>query len=494
MQKSDKGFVRSIVALVILSLVMAVIYPVTVGYAINNDDCRYYHYVFIQNEWSGKNGMVYFAENLVSCNNAETIHEMAQPLSRVCDFEIYVVDFGYDFEEEKNMLNQWAEDRYTENDSTGMLFMVMDMTSSESALYTLGKAEDIFNSEEVRLIESYANTKMECGMDARDACELTLGYIYKKLPDEYRDISRNLEDPGNGYEEFEFDSVYSGTSQPENEYGDGYYRDGGNYGEGGYYGDDGNYGDGSYYGEIDVDAAQNVSKASETLSKTNDSTGYTVYVKDHAGLLTQNEAEKLLDDMYPLTETGNGVFISIDNNTEHDIMRMVEKCFYEMFDNGDDATMFMIDMDTREIAVYSDGYLYDKINNGYADTITDNVYRYASRKEYYECAKEGFDMIYKVANDIHIARPMLVICTAFMSLSIGFFVCYLIASGTSRTKRAGSKEMLKYAMINIQSGNNQTRLVNTTKRYSPRSSGGGGGHGGGHGGGGHSGGGGHHGF
>lgn len=57
----------------------------------------------------------------------------------------------------------------------------------------------------------------------------------------------------------------------------------------------------------------------------------------------------------------------------------VSDWFYYIGALGCMGTVFAIDMDNRNIWIHSDGAVYQVVTKGYADTVTDNVYRYASR-------------------------------------------------------------------------------------------------------------------
>ena len=95
-----------------------------------------------------------------------------------------------------------------------------------------------------------------------------------------------------------------------------------------------------------------------------------------------------------------------------------------------------------------------------------------------------------------IARPMKVVCTAFMSLLVSFLICFFIVNGASKIQNTSSAEMLSGASKSLRYTTPRVIRTGQTRTYSPQSSGSSGGGGGsrGGGGGGHSGGGGHHGF
>lgn len=229
--------------------------------------------------------------------------------------------------------------------------------------------------------------------------------------------------------------------------------------------------------------------ASITLS--NQETGYLVIVEDDADLLSDEEEEQLALEMQEITAYGNVAFKSISYN-EHSASYFAREYYHETF-HQESGTLFLIDMDNREIYIFSDGAVYQTITVAYANIITDNVYTYASDGDYYSCASKAYHQIYTLLSGQKIAQPMKYISNALLALILAALINYFIVRLLSGSSKPGTSEILnsistKYAFVHP----NMT-LTNQTKVYSPPSSSGGGG-GGGHsgGGGGHSGGGGGH--
>ena len=161
-------------------------------------------------------------------------------------------------------------------------------------------------------------------------------------------------------------------------------------------------------------------------------------------------------------------------------------------------SLFLIDMKNRYIYIFSDGENYNTITSDKAEIITDNVYRYASRGDYYECASRAFHQINTLLLGGKISEPMRIITNVLLSLYIGFFICFLFALVTFNAKKdnylLSGNYVKAFAMANFAAA-----VVGTHKVYNPPSDsgsgfsgGGGGGFSGG--GGGFSGGGGGHGF
>lgn len=226
---------------------------------------------------------------------------------------------------------------------------------------------------------------------------------------------------------------------------------------------------------------------------TNEDTGYEAVIDDDAGLLSREEKVKLQEDMEKITEWGNVAFVTTDDNIYVETKYYAEAYYYNTFDNSS-ATIFLIDMDERNIWIYSNGKIYKTITKSYADTITDNVYRYASDGKYYECGSEAFKQIYTLLNGQRIAQPMKYISNAFLAVILALIINYFIVRKLSSPRKVKRKELLRSMMYHCTVTEPNADFKYQTKKYDPPSSSSHGSSGGGGGGGGHSGGGGGHSF
>ena len=204
--------------------------------------------------------------------------------------------------------------------------------------------------------------------------------------------------------------------------------------------------------------------------------------------------------MLPLTEYGNVAFKTININETY-TSNYAATYYYEQFGQKS-GTLFLIDMDKREIYIYSDGSNKNIITSRKATIITDNIYRYASRGEYYKCAKEAFNEINTLLAGGKIMEPMRHISNIFIAIIFGFLLNFFILVKHTKMRKAKAKEILNKCDINTSISNIKANKIGVEKVYSPIandsdgfSSGGSsssGGHSSGGGGGGHSGSGGGH--
>ena len=125
--------------------------------------------------------------------------------------------------------------------------------------------------------------------------------------------------------------------------------------------------------------------------------GYQIVIRDDAGLLSDSEEKKLIEDMRPITEYGNVAFVS--GSVYNMETSTYAKQVYKQLFGETSGMVFVIDMGNRNIWIYSQDDVYKVINRGYANTITDNVYRYASREEYYACNRTGEELLKKAVEN-----------------------------------------------------------------------------------------------
>lgn len=231
----------------------------------------------------------------------------------------------------------------------------------------------------------------------------------------------------------------------------------------------------------------------QIMQYTNPDTNYQVIIEDDAELLTEADMDNLMTDMMPLTDFGNIAFKSIDNNATS--TASYARDYYHGKFSTTSGSLFLIDMDNRQIYIFSDGNNYKIITSGKAEIITDNVYRYATNKDYYSCASNAYEQILALLNGFKIAEPMRNISNILVALVCGFIMSFIIVMINSKIKDASSNEIVKNCDVIFNVKSITGVKVGTHRVYSPQSSSSGGSSGGGYsGGGGSSGGGGGHSF
>lgn len=223
---------------------------------------------------------------------------------------------------------------------------------------------------------------------------------------------------------------------------------------------------------------------------------YRLVIDDREDLLTASEENMLQIKMERIREYGNVGFVTVSQFSSTDTYT---KNLYRDFFGRESGMLFVIDMGRRNIWIFCDGAIYRIINKSYANTITDNVYRYASKGQYYDCAYNVFDQAEILLEGGRISQPMKYISNALIALVLailGNFIFLVIQRGESI---ANPDTIAKAMSSGVAVGIVSKVMTKSKKSRHVESSGGGGGGfsgggGGGGGGGGSSGGGGGHSF
>ena len=158
---------------------------------------------------------------------------------------------------------------------------------------------------------------------------------------------------------------------------------------------------------------------------TNPETSYQALIIDELDLLTESERARLVEEMMPLTKYGNIIFWSTDVKQSHYINQAREKrrSLYDL----DSASILMINMSSRKVAIQSYGTMYNYITDSKARSITDNASHYATAKDYYSFAKEAYGQMYKTLEGEHISEPMKYTSYAVIASMVGVIIALSIA-------------------------------------------------------------------
>lgn len=195
-----------------------------------------------------------------------------------------------------------------------------------------------------------------------------------------------------------------------------------------------------------ADTKSNDSSVSENIYYTNPETGYVVRIEDDAALLTDYERTQLADLMKDITQYGNVAFKSILTNS-YSTTDDYAYAYYAQIFQKNSGTVFLIDMAKRKIWIHSNGEIYKTITESYADTITDNIYTYASKKEYYNCASKAFEQELALLKGSKIRQPMKYTSNILLALIIALFANYGIVRLLTKQKKPKSKQLISGAFV-----------------------------------------------
>ena len=230
----------------------------------------------------------------------------------------------------------------------------------------------------------------------------------------------------------------------------------------------------------------------EVQTQKNDETGWRAVIDDRGSLLDAAEYDDVLAAMTPITDYCNvGLYTYGGESSEYVINKAkdwAEKTF------GTSCTLFIIDMATRQLAVWSTTDIMKTLTQAKTYTITDNVYSYASKGRYAACAESAFRQMYRTLKGENVTGAMKYISNALLALLAAILLAYLFISARMEQEvKVSMPEIITTTAAGAGAVIAAKTLTKKVRHESSSGGGGGGGFGGG-GGGGFSGGGGSHGF
>ena len=201
---------------------------------------------------------------------------------------------------------------------------------------------------------------------------------------------------------------------------------------------------------------------------------------DSGSLLDTAEYDGVWEAMMPVTEYCNVGFYTCSGSDKTYVMDKAKAWANANFKGT--CTLFIIDMATRQLAVWSSTDVQKTLTQSKGYTITDNVYKYASRGDYAGCAESAFNQMYKVLKGVNVKGPMRVISNALLALLAAILLAYLFISARMEQEvKVSMPDIITTTAAGAGAVIAAKKLTRKVKHSS--SSGGGGFHGGGGGGG-----------
>lgn len=220
--------------------------------------------------------------------------------------------------------------------------------------------------------------------------------------------------------------------------------------------------------DTENDVTNNTVNSSEPQISQNKVIGkekYKIIVEDDADLLTEDEEIKLYTQMKDLAEYGNIIFKSIKtNNTTAD---QYAKTYYNGQFGSESGTVFLVDMKNRKIYIFSNGANYNVITNEKAEVITDNIYQYATNKEYYKCATEAFSQMKTLLEGGKIAEPMKYISNGVIAVMLALLINFGIFKVATTPKAASDSEQIDECEKLFEHTPPEVKSTGTHREYSP---------------------------
>ncbi len=192
--------------------------------------------------------------------------------------------------------------------------------------------------------------------------------------------------------------------------------------------------------------------------------GYEVVIDDKADLLSANEESKILQTMQPITEYGNVAFTSVDEESNVVIDTYADG-YYKSLWGTESGVVFLIDMSNRMIYIHSVGNVYGSLKKSYAHTITDNVYQYATKGDYFTCVQATYEQIYTVLEGGRIAQPMKYISNALFSFLLSFVLLYVIVKLVSKAKKPSKSQLFDGLEVSQNMSDAEVHYLSEDRTY-----------------------------
>jgi len=205
------------------------------------------------------------------------------------------------------------------------------------------------------------------------------------------------------------------------------------------------------------------------ICEQNEDSGYYVLVEDMAEILTYREEQQLATELRSISKYGSAAIVTLDQN---DVGSSEDYAIYysEFNFNKDSNTVFLIDMDNRNIWIYSYGYIGDEISSTDNNTITDNIYTYATNGDYYQCCSNEISQVYTLLKGGDIPRPMKHIGNAILAIILALILNYFLTMTMSTDFKDTNSQLEKFTEHKYELKDIKVKFRNTKKEYSPSSS------------------------
>ena len=218
-----------------------------------------------------------------------------------------------------------------------------------------------------------------------------------------------------------------------------------------------------------------------------------ILIEDNAGLFSEDQKALLKEHWSGIQEIPDAAIVT-SNSPGGSTSSFAENYAISHYGNSP-AVIFVIDMRNREIYIYSNGSALNALSKADARAITDNIYKLASKGDYYSCADKAFTQIAARFRGEAIARPVKHITNAMIALLLSIIInyCIVVFSRSSKKQKTAVDSEGRVLRASVLPGVfvSDPVLIKSERHYHSSGSSGGGGGGGG---GGHSGGGGGHSF
>ena len=166
---------------------------------------------------------------------------------------------------------------------------------------------------------------------------------------------------------------------------------------------------------------------------------YEVYIDDRSALMTEEERESLKKQLSELTVYGNMVFFDTGYHNYSSAQKYAEARYRDLC-GMEPGVVFLIDMSNREIWLAATGSPKNKLTSAICYEITDKTYLYATKRDYYACARATFTEVQHILEGGYLLPIMRILISLFLALIVALIInlIRLVSSRTNISKQENS--------------------------------------------------------
>lgn len=170
--------------------------------------------------------------------------------------------------------------------------------------------------------------------------------------------------------------------------------------------------------------AASLTQTDAVLMNPEDTTSFPIIIHDELDLFTPGQETELAEQMKPVAQYGAVAVWTTQQPGQVDAKAMTyysEHIGAQMEDSG---VLFMIDMDQRQIYLFSRGQIGQQVTRSDAYAITTDISHFATQQDYAGCATEAFRRVHLLLDGQEVFSIMRLICSGLIGLAAGLMIAY----------------------------------------------------------------------
>jgi len=191
-------------------------------------------------------------------------------------------------------------------------------------------------------------------------------------------------------------------------------------------------------------------------------------ILDEADLFSQEEEREILDYIATLNPNCHMVVITLaDTGTgmSEGQMKSLGFSLYESEFMRSDGVVILFDMENRNLSVLCEGNVTNKISNYRAVTITDNIYKKASKGDFVATVKEGFRQANRYLGGKIVISKMQIASNLFFAAMIALIINFFVLRYTSKMPSVSAESLANAADIQCDILNPQKAYRNSVRKH-----------------------------